>query len=991
MNTINKDKDQIDQLNLKLQLCQQKLKIEQDHDISLNEKFEYKTINETNFNYEKKEINTINEITIQPNNQNSTTENINDSTNTQNNILKDDLELNSISSINTKNKQSVESNIHDVCIKSINNNTLNIENSTNIEEQSTLILNPQNEINDTTETNSPNNQPAEIKHTQNEDLNKIFGKPHKLKIREAEIDIYINTIATQSNTSILLNYKGLSLFFSLDVAKEIEDGGVGFAQFVVHFITKSYAFSKIPTGPTRRENKMTERDILLSRLIDRSIRPLINKNFQLASQLICTLLSYPVHSSSNNPEDNYHLDLEFLAVLGACITIHLSSVPLIGIPLPCKVILKNNPSTNNDDQDKIENQFICFPYISECVKNDMELFLSFNNEELIMIECEAKELTKENIIEAVSIGRKNIKNISVFLKALSSIYQKQKIICSDLDWKCIEIIEKEYSDKIKELLNIGYKPTRNQEFINLFDNLLTDFQKKYPEYSVEIIQESFFNLKKKIMHEKVFSTGKRIDGRTPDEIRNIDLTIDLPFMESSHGSSLFIRGETRALVSVVLGTIYDEQVVEGFENDKKERFILHYNFLPYATGEAYQLKNTNRREIGHGKLAFKAIRNVLPEKKQFPYTLRVCSEIMSCDGSSSMATICASSIGLMDAGVPIKSCVAGIAIGVVVKSRADNDILILTDIIGDEDHLGDMDFKIAGTKKGITALQMDVKEFGIKDDQTLMRILNAGCIGYNNILEQMIQTINSHRTNIKKNAPCIVQMVVEKNYIKSIIGNRGETIKTICEVSGAKVDVDSNSCTINIFGPNRKSVEKAKEIIDDLILQPEVGKAYDGIIDKITDFGIFVRFLNDKVRGLIHERNCDGDRYDFYNKKKNLKIGEKLKVKVLFISADGKVGLSIIDDENILNKELNTETAENTKSSLAEKINNDNNETSNTQIAIKNLHNKSNNKNTNNELNIIEEKLPIINNNTVEQEENLIYIKIDDNQKTNNKKLFQFF
>ncbi len=404
-------------------------------------------------------------------------------------------------------------------------------------------------------------------------------------------------------------------------------------------------------------------------------------------------------------------------------------------------------------------------------------------------------------------------------------------------------------------------------------------------------------VKKDLMKSKIFETGIRVDGRKNDEIRPISMILNVPFMKSSHGSSLFVRGDTRSLASVVLGTAYDEQIIDGFESDKKERFILHYNFLPYAVGEASQLKSPNRREVGHAKLAFKAIRNLIPEKQSFPYTIRVSSEILSCDGSSSMATICSSSLAMIDAGIPLSSCVAGVAIGVVVRSREKNEIIVLTDIIGDEDHLGDMDFKIAGTKNGITALQMDVKDFGIKDLESLTRIIEDGFVGYNKILDQMNDSLANHTSVIKDSAPSIAQMMIEKSQIRSVIGNRGETIRSISEMSGARVDVDPATGIISIFGQKKSSVDKAREIIEDLILQPEVGKTYQGTIEKITDFGIFVKFLNDKVRGLIHEKNCDSDRYEFYSLKKSLKTGDSIKIKVLFISSDGKIGLSLADEE----------------------------------------------------------------------------------------------
>jgi polyribonucleotide nucleotidyltransferase len=796
----------------------------------------------------------------------------------------------------------------------------------------------------------------------------IYGEPHILCIRGRKINLYINSLATQSNMSIILNYKSLSLLFTVDISKDIDDQN---SSFVVHFMTKSYAFSKIPNNPTRRENsKTSERDILISRLIDRSIRPLINKNFNLGCQLICTLLSYPTQNLISEADEFF--DIEFFSVLGSCIAMYLSSIPLNGLPIPIRIIMKNNDNLgseadcnpenilkskkeneekndlllkdnnyqNIDNQlicDKNKNktheddQIICFPFMSELNNFTMDLFVSFNNNELIMIEAESKEINYNKFIKAVDIARESIKNIEIFIKALGNLYKKDDIVLNDENSKLKEIIIDEFSNKIFDLLFIQNKVTRNINFEKLYKEIKDFLSINHSDliYTKHELDETLLYLKRKNLFKKIQKTNKRIDGRSVDEIREIDCETNLPFMESSHGSSIFRRkakknfieediinlkskseekfvkeSSTTALVSCVLGTMYDEQIIEGFESDRKERFILHYNFLPYATGDAYQLKNTNRREIGHGRLAFKALKNLLPEKKIFPYTFRLCSEILSCDGSSSMATICASSMAMIDAGIPLKECVAGIAVG-LLKDPDDklyniDNIYILSDIIGDEDHIGNMDFKVAGTKNGITALQMDVKDFGIKDSETFERVLISGKNSYLKVLDKMLdENFILSKLNIKKNTPSIIQIVVDKSYVKSIIGNRGETIKAISEMTGAKIDIDSSSqenATINIFGPTKKSVSKAEKIIQDLILQPEVGKIYDGTIDKITDFGIFVKFLNDKIRGLIHERNCEGDRYDFYNRKKNLKIGDSIKIKVLFISGDGKVGLSIVED-----------------------------------------------------------------------------------------------
>ena len=709
---------------------------------------------------------------------------------------------------------------------------------------------------------------------------KLFGKSIDFTIRDQKITIYYNGLVSQSNASTLIISNGTAILSTFDIDDEYsEDIDENFAPFTAHFLTKGYAFGRIPVGQSKREGKPSERDILLSRLIDRSIRPIIPPKFKKNSQLIVTLLSHPT-SNKNQSSD---LTIDFLTLMGSAAAIVLSSMPITGIPISTRIGEK-------------DGKFILCPYSHELQKSQLDLLITFANEEIIMLECDAKEIEKDKLIQAMEFAREEKKQIEEFFLKLKKL-GKEKIEIDNADFNIKLIIRRKFFKEIQNLLLIANKTERNLAFKKLQSKIVNEIPNNDSSIKKSKILRDFEEVKKDLMKSKIFETGLRVDGRKCDEIRHLSMMINVPFMQSSHGSALFARGDTRVLVSTVLGTAYDEQIVDGFEIDKKERFILHYNFLPYAVGEASQLKSPNRREIGHAKLASKALKNLVPEKHLFPYTIRVSSEILSCDGSSSMATICGASMAMMDAGIPLASCAAGIAIGVVVKSREKNEIMILTDIIGDEDHLGDMDFKIAGTQKGITAMQMDVKDFGIKDEAILSKIIESGFIGYNKILDEMNATLANHTHAVKHNAPSIFQMMIEKSQIRSVIGNRGETIRTICEMSGARVDVDPSTGIVSIFASNKASVDKAKEIIEDLILQPEVGKLYQGIVEKVTDFGIFVKFLRDKARGLIHEKNCDGDRYEFYNLKKSLKNGDEIKIKVLFISSDGKIGLSIVDED----------------------------------------------------------------------------------------------
>jgi polyribonucleotide nucleotidyltransferase len=737
------------------------------------------------------------------------------------------------------------------------------------------------------------------------DYQKFFGKSIDFTIRDQKITIYYNGLASQSNASTLILSNGTAILSTFDIDDEYsEDIDEDFAPFTAHFLTKGYAFGRIPIGQSKREGKPSERDILLSRLIDRSIRPIVPPKFKKNSQLIVTLLSHPTGKSQTSD-----FTVDFLALIGSAAAIILSSMPIDGFPISTRIGEK-------------DGEFIFSPYNHELQKSPLDLFITFTNEEIIMLECEAKEIEKEKLIKAIEFARKEKKAIEEFFSTLKKL-GKEKVEIDSNDFNIKLIIRRKFFKEIQNLLLIANKTERNLAFKKLENKIVNEILNNDPSIKKNKILQDFNEVKKDLMKSKIFETGIRVDGRKYDEIRPLSMMIDIPFMQSSHGSALFARGDTRALVSTVLGTAYDEQIVDGYEIDKKERFILHYNFLPYAVGEASQLKSPNRREIGHAKLASKALKNLIPEKNLFPYTIRVSSEILSCDGSSSMATICGASMAMIDAGIPLSSCAAGIAIGVVVKSREKNEIIVLTDIVGDEDHLGDMDFKIAGTKKGITALQMDVKDFGIKDEAILSKIIESGFVGYNKVLDAMNDNLANHTHAVKHNAPSIFQMMIEKSQIRSVIGNRGETVRTICEMSGARVDVDPGTGIVSIFAHNKASVDKAKEIIEDLILQPEVGKIYQGAVEKVTDFGIFVKFLRDKARGLIHEKNCDGDRYEFYNLKKSLKNGDEIKIKVLFISSDGKIGLSMVEeDQEVIEKTCDSSSSSNSEPNESEKSSN---------------------------------------------------------------------
>ena len=664
-------------------------------------------------------------------------------------------------------------------------------------------------------------------------------------------------IARQSDGAVLATLGGTSVLCTVNASRE-SDPSKDFFPLSVHYIEKAYAAGKIPGGFFKREGRPSEIEILNSRLIDRPMRPLFHKDFKNETQIICTVLNY---DGENDPA--------ICSMIGASAATTISGLPFLGPIASARVGFS-------------DGEFILNPTREELNDSELDLVVSGTKSGVLMVESEAKELSEEIMLGAVQFGHKEFqcvidKIIELAEKSAKDSWdvkpKEKPTFHSDLETLAKKTFEPIYKIKEKKKRNDSLNDARNQ-IVNKF---------LQEESDSHAISDSIKNIEKEIVRGSILKTGKRIDGRDLDTVRDIDVKVDI--LKNVHGSALFTRGETQAIVTTTLGTSSDEQMLDTLDGDLKEKFLLHYNFPPFSENEVGRIGSTGRREVGHGKLAWRSINPVLREVSDFPYTLRVVSEITESNGSSSMATVCGTSLSLMDAGVPIKKPVAGVAMGLIKES---DNFAVLTDILGDEDHLGDMDFKVAGTNEGITALQMDIKVDGIT--QEIMNIaLSKALVARQHILKEMNKVIDKSRDGTKPNAPKIISIKIDKSKIREVIGSGGKVIKDICEKSGAKVEIDDHGL-ISIFASKSKDGEVAREMINNIVAEPEVGRIYEGKVVKTTDFGAFVNFLGAKD-GLVHISQLKDERVEKTTDVVN--EGDVVKVKVIGVDDRGKVKLSI--------------------------------------------------------------------------------------------------
>ncbi len=696
---------------------------------------------------------------------------------------------------------------------------------------------------------------------------------HKVEIEWGGRPLILETgkVARQADGAVMATY-GETVVLATVVSAKSAKPGQDFFPLTVNYQEKTFAAGKIPGGFFKREGRPSENETLVCRLIDRPIRPLFPDGYKNETQIILTVIQ---HDMENNPD--------VLSMVAASAALTISGVPFMGPIGGARV-------------GYINGEYVLNPHLDEMEETDLDLMVAGTQDAVLMVESEAKELPEDVMLGAVMFGHKGFQPVidAIIKLAEAAAKEPREFIPEDhseLEGKIIGLAD--------EGLRAAYKISDKAERYNAIDAVkatvkeaLEPAEGEEAEYTPEQIGAVFKSAQAKVVRGDILETKTRIDGRDLATVRAIDSQVGV--LPRTHGSSVFTRGETQALVVATLGTAEDEQFVDGLTGTTKATFMLHYNFPPYSVGEAGRIGSPGRREIGHGKLAWRAINPMMPSAEQFPYTIRVVSEITESNGSSSMATVCGTSFALMDAGVPLQKPVAGIAMGLI---KEGNDFAVLSDILGDEDHLGDMDFKVAGTDAGITSLQMDIKIDGITEE--IMQIaLGQAKDGRLHILGEMANALTESREQLGEYAPRIEMMNIAVDKIRDVIGAGGKIIREICEKTGAKINIEDDG-TIRIASSSGKEIEAAKKWIHSIVDEPEVGVIYEGTVVKVADFGAFVNFFGPRD-GLVHISQLAQERVA--KTADVVKEGQKVFVKLMGFDERGKVRLSM--------KVVNQETGE---------------------------------------------------------------------------------
>jgi len=671
-------------------------------------------------------------------------------------------------------------------------------------------------------------------------------------------------IARQADGAVLATY-GETTVLCTAVAMKTGKPGQDFFPLTVNYQEKTFAAGKIPGGFFKREGRPSEKETLVSRLIDRSLRPLFFPGFVNETQVVCTVLS---HDLENDPD--------VVSMIGASAALTLSGIPFLGPIGGARV-------------GYIEGNYVLNPTLGEILRSELDLVVAGTTEGVLMVESEAKELSEELMLGAVTFGHR------AFQPVIQAIIELAET-CAREPWNMpspspeLAAIEARLRETIGPLLEAAYREQGKQDRSNRLDAAKAQVPQLFPDEAQRPTALKLFkDVEKEIVRGAVLRGEARIDGRDTRTVRPVSCEVGL--LPRAHGSAVFTRGETQVLAVATLGTGQDEQIIDALEGEYRENFMLHYNFPPYATGEAGRLGSPGRREVGHGKLAWRAVRALLPTKESFPYTIRVVAEVTESNGSSSMASVCGASLALMDAGVPLPRSVAGIAMGLIKEPQG---FAVLSDILGDEDHLGDMDFKVAGTEKGITALQMDIKITSITEE--IMRItLSQAREGRVHILGEMAKALTGARDTVSENAPRITTFSIPKEKIREVIGSGGKVIREITETTGAKIDIDDDG-TIKVAAVDGDAARAAIDWIRGIVAEPELGVIYNGKVVKVVDFGAFVNFLGSRD-GLVHISELAPQRVG--KVADIVKLGDTVKVKVLGFDDRGKVKLSMrqVDQE----------------------------------------------------------------------------------------------
>ncbi|EJF84281.1 polyribonucleotide nucleotidyltransferase [Bartonella elizabethae Re6043vi] len=695
-------------------------------------------------------------------------------------------------------------------------------------------------------------------------------KTHKIEIEWAGRPLTLETgkIARQADGAVIATY-GETIVLATVVSAKSPKPDQDFFPLTVNYQEKSYAVGRIPGGYLKRESRPSENETLVSRLIDRPIRPLFVEGYKNDTQVIVSVIQ---HDLENNPD--------ILAMIAASAALTLSGVPFMGPIAGARVGYCNG-------------QYVLNPHIDEMPESKLDLVVAGTESAVLMVESEAQELPEDIMLGAVMFGHKGLQPVIDAIIKLAEVAAKDP---RDFVPEDLSDLEKAMQEMAEQGIRKAYTITDKQERYAAIDALKTEVVHKFiPEteddcqFSADQIATVFKQLQAKIVRGNILDTERRIDGRDLSTVRPIQSEVGI--LPRTHGSALFTRGETQAIVVATLGTGEDEQYVDALTGMYKETFLLHYNFPPFSVGETGRLGSPGRREIGHGKLAWRAIHPMLPTKESFPYTIRAVSEITESNGSSSMATVCGTSLALMDAGVPLARPVAGIAMGLIKEGER---FAVLSDILGDEDHLGDMDFKVAGTENGITALQMDIKIDGITEE--IMKIaLEQAKDGRIHILHEMGKALTSARTELSEFSPRIEVMNIAVDKIRDVIGSGGKVIREIVEQTGAKINIEDDG-TIKIASADAKTIEAAKRWIHSIVDEPEVGAIYQGTVVKTADFGAFINFFGSRD-GLVHISQLASERVT--KTTDIVKEGDKVWVKLMGFDERGKVRLSmkVVDQE----------------------------------------------------------------------------------------------
>jgi polyribonucleotide nucleotidyltransferase len=680
-----------------------------------------------------------------------------------------------------------------------------------------------------------------------------------------KITLETGRIARQASGAVLVSMDNTTVLCTVVGAKSAKPGQ-DFFPLSVHYQERTYAAGRIPGGFFKREGRPSEKETLTSRLIDRPIRPLFPEGFQNEVQVICTVMSA-----------EKHIDPDIAAMIGTSAALAVSGIPFNG-PI-------GGARVGYTDAEG----YVLNPSFEALASSKLDMVVAGTKDAVLMVESQADELSEDQMLGAVLFAHQEMQTVIQVIEELAREAGKAR-----WDWQpaaANTALMKALADGFKEPLGEAYRITEKAVRYDRVNALKKDAVEKLAgegsEFAADDVKNLFKDLEANIVRQRILNSEPRIDGRDNKTVRPISVEVDL--LPRAHGSALFTRGETQAIGVVTLGTTRDAQLIDALEGERKDNFMLHYNFPPYSVGEAGRMSSPGRREIGHGRLARRSLTAMLPKADAFPYTIRIVSEITESNGSSSMASVCVASLAMMQAGVPLKAPVAGIAMGLVKEGER---FAVLTDILGDEDHLGDMDFKVAGTANGVTALQMDIKIEGITE-QIMEIALQQAMTARLHILGQMNQIISTPRATLSENAPNMTSVKIDAEKIRDLIGKGGATIRGICEETQAQIDIDDDG-TVRIYGANKAATEAAVQRVLGITAEAEIGKVYEGTVARIVDFGAFVTILPGKD-GLVHISQISNERVQSVSD--YLKEGQQIKVKVLDVDQRGRIKLSIKEVE----------------------------------------------------------------------------------------------